>query len=100
MTLQTLTKQEYEEPKFQFDFAGKMADGATLSSIVSVAFVNRGDVDGSDDITISGTTISGTYLQASYIGGTTGETYKITARVIDSEGQKLEMDGLLLVLNE
>lgn len=100
MALQTLFKQSAEQRNFQFDFAGKMADGATISSYDPLTFVNRGDVDGSGDITISSTTASGTLLQAKYAGGTNGETYRITARVTDSNGQVLEHDGLLKVQDE
>lgn len=100
MTLQTLTKQAYEERIFQFDFSGKMASGSTLSSPVSVVSVSQGNVVGSTNITIGSIGVSGQTLQATYIGGTDGETYKITAKAIDSAGQKLELDGLLRVGDE
>lgn len=100
MTLQTLTKQAYEERTFQFDFSGKMAAGSTLASPVSVVSVSQGNVIGSTNITIASISISGQALQATYIGGTSGETYKITAKAIDSAGQKLELDGLLRVQDE
>lgn len=100
MALQTIFKQSYEERLFQFDFSGLMSASATISSIVSVASVSRGDVDGSSNITISGQTASEQLVQALFVGGTSGETYKITAKVVDSEGQKLELDGLLRVQDE
>lgn len=93
MALQTLFKQAYEERIFQFDFAGKMATSATLVSVVSVV----SDVSG---LTISATSVSGTVLQALFAGGTSGVTYKITAKAIDSDGQKLEMEGNLRVQDE
>lgn len=91
--LQTLTKQSYEERIFQFDFSGKMDSGATLASVVSVV----SDVAG---LTISAASVSGTYVQAMFAGGSSGTTYKITAKAIDSDGQKLEMDGNLRVQDE
>ena len=77
-----------------------MATSATLSSAVSVASTNQGTVAGSANITISTITLSGQVLQALFIGGTSGEIYKVTAKVIDSDSQKLEMDGFLKVLDE
>lgn len=98
--MQTLTKQSYEERVFQFDFSGKMAAGATLSSVVSVTVSNQGYVTGSSAVSASAQSVSGTYLQAIYSGGTSGELYKITAKAIDSSGQKLELDGFLRVQDE
>jgi hypothetical protein len=100
MTLQTLTKQAYEERIFQFDFSGKMDADATLASAVSVSVANQGYVDGSSALSVSAQSVSGTYLQAMFSGGTSGELYKITAKVIDSTGQKLELDGFLRVQDE
>jgi len=88
--LQTLTKQSYEERIFQFDFSGKMDSAATLASVVSVVSDGAG-------LTISATSVSGTFVQAMFTGGNSGTTYKITAKAIDSDGQKLEMDGYLRV---
>jgi len=99
-TLQTLTKQPYEERIFQFDFSGKMDLDATLASAVSCTAANQGYVTASDEISISAISVSGVYLQAMFSGGTSGELYKITAKAIDSTGQKLELDGNLRVQDE
>lgn len=93
MALQTLFKQAYEERIFQFDFSALMATGATLSSVVSVVSDDPG-------VTISATLVSGTVCQALFVGGTSGTTYKITAKVIDSDAQKLELEGNLRVQDE
>ena len=93
MDLQTLFKQSYEERIFQFDFAEMMSSTATLSSYVSVSSDTAG-------LTISSIAVSGTVCQAMFAGGSSGTTYKITAKVIDSDGQKLEMDGNLRVQDE
>ena len=100
MPLQTLVKQSYEERIFQFDFSGKMEAGATLSSVVSCTSANQGFVSGSGDITIAAPSVSGVFLQALFSGGTSGELYKVTAKAIDSTGQKLEADGYLRVQDE
>lgn len=100
MTLQTLTKQAYEERIFQFDFSGKMEATATISSIVSIISTNLGNVSGSTNVTVASAAASAQVAQALFSGGTSGETYQITAKVIDSDGQKLEADGLLRVQDE
>lgn len=96
--MQTLVKQSYEERLFSFDFSSK-SDG-TISSIVSVVSSNQGNVDGSSNVTISSEAYSGLVVSAIFIGGTSGETYKLTCKVIASDGQKLELDGLLRVQDE
>jgi len=93
MALQTLFKQSYEERIFQFDFAALMSSSATLSSVVSVVSDGAG-------LTISSAGVSGTLCQALFAAGNTGTTYKITAKVIDSDGQKLELEGNLRVQDE
>ena len=100
MALQTLTKQSYEERLFSFDFSGKMSTSATISSVVSVVVTNLGNVSGSTSVSVASIAASGQTVQAVYSGGTSGETYKITAKAIDSDGQKLEVDGLLRVQDE
>src|SRR5574343_615445 len=100
MTLQTLKKQAYEARLFQFDFSAKMATEAALATVVSIVSANQGNIVGSTNLTIAGQTIAGQILQAKYSGGTSGETYKITAKVTDSDGQELEEEELLAVLDE
>lgn len=93
--MQTLTKQTYEERVFSFDFSSKSS--GTISSIVSVVSLNQGNVSGSSNVTIASEVASGLVVSATFIGGTSGETYKITCKVLTSDGQKLELDGLLRV---
>lgn len=98
--MQTLTKQSYEERVFSFDFSGKMASDATISSVVSIVPTIEGYVTGSSNVTVASITSSGQVVQAIYRGGTSGETYKITAKILDSNSQRLELDGLLRVQDE
>ena len=100
MTLQTLTKQSYEERVFSLDFSGKMAAAATITSVVSIVPTIEGYVTGSTNVTVASITIVGQLVQAIYRGGTSGEVYKITAKVLDSDSQRLELDGYLRVQDE
>lgn len=100
MTLQTLTKQSYEERVFTFDFSGKMTTDATISSVVSIVPTSEGYVSGSTLVTVASITTSGQLVQALYRGGTSGEVYKITAKIVDSNSQRLELDGYLRVQDE
>lgn len=100
MALQTLTKQSYEERIFQFDFSGKMETTATVATVVSVTSENLGFVSGSSSISIAAASASGQLVQAMFSGGTSGERYKVTAKAVDSTGQKLELDGFLRVQDE
>lgn len=102
MTLQTTEKQVAEAVIVQFDFAPDMATAETLSSVTSILAVNQGDVDGSDDVTITSvaiSTVSTQIAQCVVSGGTSGERYKLTAVVVTSAGQTLEADGYLRVIN-
>jgi hypothetical protein len=100
MALSTLQKQSYEERVFSFDFSGKMASDATISSVVSIVPTIEGYVTGSTNVTVGSITTVGQTVQALYRAGTSGELYKITAKIVDSNSQRLEMDGFLRVQDE
>jgi hypothetical protein len=100
MTLQTLTKQSFEERLFQYDFSELMSSTGTITIVTSIVPTNLGKVSGSSNISITTITFSGQVVQAMHVGGTSGETYKVTAKVVDSDGQRLELDGLLRVQDE
>jgi len=99
MTLQTIVKQSTEDRLFQYDFSEAMAATATIASVVSIVPTNLGNIAGSSNISITTITFSGQVVQAMHIGGTDGETYKVTAKIVDSDGQRLEIDGYLAVLD-
>jgi hypothetical protein len=100
MPLQTLVKQSYEERIFTIDFSSKMASNATISSVVSLQSANLAFVTGSSNLTIAAITPAGQTVQALYQGGTSGELYQITCKILDSNSQRLEFDGLLKVQDE
>lgn len=92
-----LTKQPWEELRYDMDFSGQMRDGDDLSSVSTVVVTNMGEVVGSDDVTASGETVSGDIAQVKLSGGTDLENYKITIRAITTDGDKIEGDGMLYV---
>jgi hypothetical protein len=91
-------KQPAEKLAYTFDFAPVIASTDTVSSIVSIAFTNCGVVAGSTGLTLSNNVMSGRMAQTTIQGGTDGESYYGTCKVIDSAGQQHELDGLLEVI--
>lgn len=92
-----LTKQPWEELRYDMDFSGQMRDGDDLSSVSAVVITNMGQVVGSGDVTSSGEVVSGDIAQVKLSGGTDLENYKITIRAITTDGDKIEGDGMLYV---
>lgn len=99
--LQRLEKQSGETRIFKLNFAGKIAEGSSITTIKSLTIENLGTVSGSSNVTASEVTAGGRILRAKYAGGTSGEVYKVTGIVDDSDGQlNLEVEGLLEVRDE
>lgn len=96
MALTTLQKQPYEERLFSFDFSTKMNAEATIVSIQSI-IAELLDGGGFNVLTINAQLAAGQKVQALYGGGINGQTYKITCKCIDSDGQDLELEGKLKV---
>lgn len=94
-----LRKQPSEERLFSFDMSPRMAAATTITGIDLLQAVSQGFVDGSQAVTISNQTASGQTVTAKFAGGTSGEHYKITCRCTTSDGQKIEAEGLLRVLD-
>lgn len=93
----TIEKQSWEEPIIGMDFSAKIGNSAaTISSIVSVA-ITYADGSAQSDVTSPSQGISGQSITIKLAGGVNGTKYKVTARVIDSDGQRLENDGYLLI---
>lgn len=92
--LATLEKTSYAERIFAFDFSDQMDDAATIASVVSVTAAM---VSGSGSLTISGAAPDGQNVKALFAGGVAGSVYQVTAKAIDTDGQKLEWDGYLAV---
>lgn len=95
MSLVTNEKQAYEEVDLTFDFSNRgLASSVTIASVASIISTL---VSGSGSLTVSGTTYSGQACAARFSGGVSGSKYKLTAKVVMTDGQKLECDGYLKV---
>ncbi|HKJ94089.1 MAG TPA: hypothetical protein VKA32_00500, partial [Gammaproteobacteria bacterium] len=96
---QVLYKQPWEQKAYQFDFSALIPDGRTIATVDSVAQVAAGHQSGSADVTLGTPAAAGRTVQVSIGDGTAGERYKLTARVTDSEGDKHEGEGHLMVVD-
>ena len=91
MAITTLTKQPAESRLYSMDFSPLLADALTVSSVTSVTVAPSGP-------TLSGAaTVNGVYAYQRILGGTAGVTYKVTFVVVDSAGNILEGEGMLVV---
>lgn len=95
MSLVTNEKQAYEEVDLSFDFSNRgLASSITIASVASIVTTL---VSGTGSLTVSGTLYSGQACSARFAGGVNGDKFKLTAKVVMSDGQKLECDGYLKV---
>ena len=96
--LQTHPKQPGEFDLYTWDFTAKL-QGSTIDSIVSITQTPQGLVTAAGAVVIDGGVHDNTRVQAWLSGGTHGEDYKMTARVIPASNPSglLELDGLLQV---
>jgi hypothetical protein len=98
--MESLTKQSYEKLAYDFEFADVMSTGEEIDSVVSVVWTACGVVTGASALTASTPTSSEQTAQSVVEGGTHGESYKGTAKVIGTTGQKYELEGLLEVIDK
>lgn len=90
-TLKTLVKQPSEVRLFGMDFSNKMVKTETIVSIDST-------VSSPSGITFTGTTIDGQVANILCSGGVDTKKYKITVKVTTGNGQTLENDGILEIV--
>lgn len=100
MAIEVLEKQPGEKVVFDFDFSNDIAAGVTIASITSIVDANCGCVAGSSALTLSGNAFSGRVAQTTVTGGTHGESYKLTATVVDTAGQIFEHEGIIEVIEK
>ena len=88
-----LPKPAWDERRIAHDFADDLAVGDTIASIDSIS-VSDGDTG--DDITASAKGAASNQIDtgnksvsAIYKGGTPGQKYKMVARVLTANGEKL-----------
>lgn len=96
--LPMLIKQPAETRRYNMDFGEKLR-GRTIDTTVSIAVVPLERISGAAAVTPGAQTIVGDSTSFTLTGGTTGEVYKITVIVTDSNGNTLEGDGALMVTN-
>ncbi|QEX18486.1 hypothetical protein FRZ44_37930 [Hypericibacter terrae] len=90
-------KTAYEDRIFGFDFGAKMLRSAKLVSIEAVVIARQSGVD-VEPLTESERAVSNKRAQAKFSGGDAGASYTITVKVTDSDGQKLEGEAMLDVV--
>lgn len=87
-----LYKQPSETKIFAIEFSNQLASGDSLSTLTSV-------LEATGDITITSKSISGTTVLGTYSGGTDGTTYAIVAIVVTTDGETIESDVYLRVID-
>jgi hypothetical protein len=94
--LQVLEKQPGASKLYSWVFTADL-QGANISSVISITQTNLGRIAESTPVTVSGSIHDTDRAQAWIADGTSGEAYKMTAKVETTTGAILELDGLLLV---
>jgi hypothetical protein len=93
MALIRRTKQPAESRLFDFDFSGKMRPGDTIATVESV-------VATPDSLDVGTATFSGAVAQAPLSDGVDQTEYIVQCLVTTTQGDTLEIAGLLWVANE
>jgi hypothetical protein len=91
--MSVLYKQAAETKIFSIEFSNQLAAGDSLTSLTSV-------LDSAAVLTITSKAISGTKVNATYAGGVNDTTYTITAIVVTTDGETLELDVYLRIRAE
>lgn len=91
--MSVLYKQAAETKIFFIEFSNQLASGDSLSALTSV-------LESTGSVTITSKSISGTKVQATYAAGTNDTTYTITAIVVTTNGETLELDVYLRILDQ
>jgi len=96
MPCDILIKTTEEEATFEMKFAGKLPEGDSLSSIVSVTVTLHTD-GGTGAVTASGEVISGSSVFARYTGGDTKMQYLVKITALTTNGDTLVNYGIIKV---
>lgn len=97
----TRQKQPSEKLVYDFDFSyeGGIDELYAIQSVTSIASVTCGIVNQSLALSLGVPAFQGRVAQVTISGGTHGESYKLTAIVVDTVGQIHELEGFLEVIN-
>lgn len=88
-------KQPSEALVWEWDFAAKT--GEAIQSIAAVTIAARGRVAEVAALTVGDQGFDGQRVRTRLEGGTDGESYHVTMRVVDVAGQTCELDAEFLV---
>lgn len=105
MSLTKSEKQSYESYFVYGDFSEVMQDGESIVSGTCTA-VDNSDADATEEVLQSGSEIigSGDDYAKLYVRVQDGieelSPYKITIRIVTSNGNRWEVDGLLVILEK
>jgi len=95
--LQAAVKQPAESRLYTFDFSALLGAN-TISSVTSIVQANQGLIGGSTNLTLgTPSTDSAQLAQLQMSAGQDKEDYKLTALIVDSASNTLEMDVILHV---
>lgn len=97
MALTTLDKQPWESLPFNMNMAKSLPSGESIASVDSVTAAAQNLVSGSSALTVGATSYSGQVAQVVLSGGTDGELYLVTFRVIGENGSQVEGEGYMQV---
>ena len=94
------SKQPWEHWFLEFDFTKPLLDSnSVISSVYEVSVADGDGNDVTSTLTIPGDQVNTDYVVfVKAIGGTSGNSYFYTVRVIATDGEKYELDGTLPVL--
>ena len=97
-SLTVLKKQPWENRLYTIPFSQELRTGDTVASVTSVTATGMGLVTGALALTIASAPASDDgNVQPRISAGTSGEHYKVTARVVTTNGDNLEVDVMLYV---
>lgn len=95
---QILVKKASETRKLSMDFTNWVGRTVTLNTpTITSKLIGDG---GESDLTFTDTTVSGKLIVFKCSGGVKNNSYTISVNVLTSDGQILEGDGSLRILDE
>jgi hypothetical protein len=90
-------KQSYEAYYIAFDFFRLIVPGDTVESADVIA-TDSTETDVTSELIDSDVqTITGTQINVYVMGGTSGQTYKLTCKITTTAGEKYEMEASIIV---
>ena len=85
-------KQPTEQLVYEFDFSARLG-AATIASIAAATVTAKGQVTQVTALTIGTQAFAGAAVRLRLDGGTDGELYLVTVRIVDSTAQTHELDA-------